>query len=407
MAYGGAGTLFVLAGGVLTPMDLAVAAAADASAAPRSDTRGPAGGVPLFVQLSDTHIGFAREANPDVAGTLARAIDLVNALPVAPPLILHTGDITHLSRPAEFDLAQQLLARLRVTELHTVPGEHDVADASVSEYFSRFGQPSEGRGYYSFDHAGVHFVGLVNVLQFKPGGPGTLGAEQLAWVAADLKARSASTPIVVFAHMPLWNIYEPWGWGTGDAAALMDLLRRFGSVTVLNGHIHQIVQKVEGNVTFHTARSTAYPQPPPGVGPGPGPLLVPADHLAGMLGVTSVSRIGAAPALALSDATLADGAAPGTPAARAPAAGTTAAGTAQVLIRDFMYKPVALTVQAGATVTWLNQDDEPHTVVSVDGLFRSGAVDTSERFSYRFDRPGTYRFGCSIHPRMVGSIVVV
>jgi Calcineurin-like phosphoesterase len=294
LAFGGAGTLFTLAGGVFTPLDLALAAG-----------REGAQGVPLFVQISDTHIGFNKEANPDAGGTLRRSIELVNALPQSPALVIHTGDITHLSRAAEFDLAQQLLAQLRSPELHTVPGEHDTSDATVSEYFNRFGQPSANRGYYSFDHGGVHFVALVNVLQFRAGGLGRLGEEQLRWVAADLRGRSASTPIVVFAHMPLWNVYEPWGWGTEDAPALMQQLRRFGSVTVLNGHIHQIVQKTEGNVTFHTARSTAYPQPAPGAAPGPGPLTVPAAQLASVLGVTSVSMVKHPRGLALADQTLA------------------------------------------------------------------------------------------------------
>jgi 3',5'-cyclic AMP phosphodiesterase CpdA len=297
MAYGGAGTLFVLAGGVFTPVDLATAG--------EYGRGGSKAGKPLFVQISDTHIGFNKEANPDVNGTLIQTIDLVNAMPEQPALIIHTGDITHLSKAAEFDLAQQMLLRLRTTELHTVPGEHDTTDATVTEYFSRFGKVSDNKGYYSFDHAGVHFIALINVLQFKPGGLGTLGAEQLAWVAADLKGRSASTPLVVFAHMPLWTIYEPWGWGTGDSDQLMSQLRRFGSVTVLNGHIHQIVQKVEGNVTFHTARSTAYPQPAAGVGSGPGPLKVPTDQLAQMLGITSVTVMKHPRSLALNDAALA------------------------------------------------------------------------------------------------------
>ena len=294
LAYGGAGTLFVLAGGVLTPLDLAGAAA------PRA-----AEGVPLFVQISDTHIGFTKQANPDVGATLRRAIERINALEQQPAFVLHTGDITHLSRPAEFDAAAELLKGLRATELHTVPGEHDVADATVSEYFARFGAASANRGYYSFDHHGVHFVGLVNVLAFQPGGLGALGPEQLAWLAADLKGRSASTPVVVFAHMPLWTIYAPWGWGTADSEQALALLRRFGSVTVLNGHIHQIVQKVEGNVTFHTARSTAFPQPAAGQGPGPGPLEVPAAELPAALGVSTVSVRRHPLALALADATLA------------------------------------------------------------------------------------------------------
>jgi 3',5'-cyclic AMP phosphodiesterase CpdA len=271
LAFGGAGTLFTLAGGVLTPVNLARAAG---NAADRARH-----GIPLFVQISDTHIGFSKDANPDVAGTLKATIDLVNAMPERPGMVIHTGDITHLSKPAEFDLAAQLLSALRITELHTTPGEHDVADATASEYFNRYGKPSANRGYYSFDHRGVHFVGLINVLQFKPNSLAALGPEQLQWLEADLRGRSASTPVVVFAHMPMWNIYEPWGWGTADADQAMGYLRRFGSVTVLNGHIHQIVQKVEGNITFHTARSTAYPQPAAGAALGPGPLKVPADQL--------------------------------------------------------------------------------------------------------------------------------
>jgi len=295
LAYGGAGTVFALAGGVFTAIDLAVAA--DKSRAPRM-------GRPLFVQISDTHIGFNKAANPDVGATLTRSIELINSMSIRPELVIHTGDITHFSKAEEFDAAQQLLSRLLVSELHTVPGEHDLSDATVSEYFDRFGKPSNNQGYYSFDHAGVHFISLVNVLHFKPGALGVLGAEQLSWVEDDLRGQSASTPLVVFAHMPLWSVYEPWGWGTEDAPLLTAQLRRFGSVTILNGHIHQIVQKVEGNITFHTARSTAYPQPAPGAGSGPGPLVVPPDQLPARLGITTVSSIKHR-ALSLGDTTLA------------------------------------------------------------------------------------------------------
>src|ERR1700726_1272359 len=227
LAFGGAGTLFMLSGGVLAPLDLAMAAS--------KRTTSAMSGIPLFLQISDTHIGFNKEANPDVAGTLKQTIDLVNAMPVKPALAIHTGDITHLSKPAEFDAAAQLLSGLSITELHTVPGEHDVTDGGGAEYFSRFGQASGNKGYYSFDHNGVHFIGLVNVMNFKPNGLGALGEDQLAWLEQDLKGRSASTPIVVFAHMPMWTIYQPWGWGTGDAGEAMSYLTRFGSVTVLNG----------------------------------------------------------------------------------------------------------------------------------------------------------------------------
>jgi 3',5'-cyclic AMP phosphodiesterase CpdA len=297
LAAGSVGTLFVFSGGVFLPIDLAWAASPNDVAAGATDLS--------FVQISDSHIGFKGEANPNVPTTVARSIDLVNALPNRPLLVIHTGDITHLSKPDEFDLANQLLSSLRVTELHTVPGEHDVIDGAGKEYFVRFGKSSDWRGYYSFDSSGVHFVALINVMNFKANGLGVLGEDQLAWLKNDLRQRSASTPIVVFAHMPLWSVYEPWGWGTADADRAMNLLRRFGSVTVLNGHIHQIVQKVEGNITFHTARSVAYPQPSGGNGPGPGPLKVSEDRLARTLGITSVRFATSAGSATLSDTSLA------------------------------------------------------------------------------------------------------
>lgn len=293
LAYGGVGTLFALSGGIFTTFDLACAQSLD-----------NANLTPLFVQLSDSHIGFNKDANPDVAGTFGRSIDLINAMTTKPTFAIHTGDITHLSKPEEFDMAAQLMARLSVSDIHTVPGEHDVIDMTGQGYMERYGARSAGKGYYSFDTGGVHFVALVNVLNFKAGGLGALGGEQLAWLEADLGALSAEQPVVVFAHMPLWTIYAPWGWGTADADQAMGYLRRFGSVTVLNGHIHQIVQKVEGSVTFHTARSTAYPQPTAGSPEGPGPLKVPADQLSKMLGLTRVATVEHGHAVALADETL-------------------------------------------------------------------------------------------------------
>jgi 3',5'-cyclic AMP phosphodiesterase CpdA len=278
----GAGTLFTLSGGVFGAIDLAEAATRKIAA------------TPLFLQISDTHIGFNKEANPDVIGTLNRSIDIANALPAQPAFAIHTGDITHLSKPEEFDTAQQLLKRLRVADIHAVPGEHDVTDGPGAEFFARYGKASGNKGYYSFDTGGVHFVALVNVMHFKAGGLGALGDDQLAWLKDDLAGRTASQPVVVF-----------WGWGTAEGDQIAALLSRFGSVTVLNGHIHQIVQKVEGNITFHTARSTAYPQPTAGNGPGPGPLKVPADQLPKMLGVTTVSVVRSAGTLSLTDSTLA------------------------------------------------------------------------------------------------------
>jgi 3',5'-cyclic AMP phosphodiesterase CpdA len=254
------------------------------------------------VQISDSHIGFNKAANQDVAGTLQLALDKINALPAAPDLLLHTGDITHASRPAEFDTAQQLIKSARAGETFYVPGEHDIATDDGALYLERFGKGTQGTGWYSFTHKGVHFIGLNNCQQVDA--MGKLGDEQLRWLKADLGAQSASTPIVIFAHIPLWMVYPEWGWGTPDAAEALTYLKRFGSVTVLNGHIHQVVQKVEGNVSFHTAASTAFPQPAPGAAPHAGPMVVPAGQLKNLLGIAEVRYIARQSHLAIVDARL-------------------------------------------------------------------------------------------------------
>jgi 3',5'-cyclic-AMP phosphodiesterase len=258
-----------------------------------------------FLQMSDSHIGFDKAANPDALGTLREAIAKVKAMQTKPSFIIHTGDITHLSKPAEFDNADKVFGETGV-QIHYVPGEHDIIDEDRGKaYLERYGKGSKGAGWYSFDDHGVHFIGLVNVVDLKGGGLGNLGAEQLAWLEADLKDRSSSTPIVVFAHIPLQVVYQQWGWGTEDGTRALMLLTRFGSVTILNGHIHQLVQKVEGNMTFHTAMSTAFPQPAPGAAPSPGPMLVPADKLRSMLGLSSISMVQGNKPLAIIDTTLA------------------------------------------------------------------------------------------------------
>jgi len=258
-----------------------------------------------FLQISDSHIGFNKPANPDALGTLREAIAKVKAVKSKPAFMIHTGDITHLSKPDEFDNAAQLIGEAGLN-VHYVPGEHDFVDEGQGKlYLERYGKSTKGQGWYSFDDHGVHFIGLNNIVDLKAGGLGRLGPEQLAWLADDVKGKSNSTPIVVFAHIPLWTVYADWGWGTDDGLQALDMLKRFGSVTVLNGHIHQIVQKVEGNMTFHTARSTAFPQPAPGTAPSPGPMTVPAEQLRSVLGITSVDvRMGDKP-LAVTDTTLA------------------------------------------------------------------------------------------------------
>ena len=294
MAWAGTGALYVMSGGVLKSYGL--------SGFPfKSHVHK---GELSFVQISDSHMGFDKPANTDVVGTFKAAIDKINALPLAPEFILHTGDISHLSKPSEFDNVDQLLTGASARDVFFVPGEHDMLNDDGKQYLERYGKGTQGAGWYSFDKSGVHFVGLVNVMNLKAGGLGSLGGEQLEWLERDVKRLSHSTPIVVFAHIPLWTVYPEWGWGTEDSAQALAYLKRFGSVTVLNGHIHQIMQKVEGNVTFHTAASTAFPQPKPGEAPSPGPMKVPAERLRSVLGITDVVQVRGQHTLAVTDSDL-------------------------------------------------------------------------------------------------------
>lgn len=289
-AWAGAGLVWSVSGGVPRALQFAGDAMAEV----------PGGGL-SFVQISDSHIGFNKEANPDPNGTLTAAIAKVRSLSVAPAFMLHTGDVSHLSKAEEFDTARQIISGYG-GDVHYTPGEHDVIGDNGANFFSRF-NGSPDRKWYSFDSHGVHFIALVNVLDLQAGGFGRLGTEQLEWLERDLHGRSASTPLIIFTHMPLWTVSADWGWGTDDAAQALGYTRRFGSVTVLNGHIHQVLQKVEGHVAFYTAMSTAFPQPAPGTAPNPGPMKVPAEKLRSVLGIRTVSWAGGS-AAAITDRSL-------------------------------------------------------------------------------------------------------
>ena len=295
MAWAGTGALCVMQGGVLKSFALG----SQDSSIKSHKTAGLS-----FVQISDSHMGFNKPANPDVVGTLRAAVDKINALPRQPEFILHTGDISHLSNPEEFDNVDQILKATN-REIFFVPGEHDVLNDDGKMFRERYAKNAKSAGWYSFDKNGVHFIGLVNVMNLKAGGLGTLGNEQLEWLEDDVTHLKSSTPIVVFAHIPLWTIYPQWGWGTEDSAQALSYLKRFGSVTVLNGHIHQTMQKVEGNVTFHTAYSTAFVQPAPGKADSPGPMKVPDGQLLSLLGITDVNYVQGKHALAVVDSSLA------------------------------------------------------------------------------------------------------
>ena len=292
MTWAGTGVLWMVAGGV--PKSLGLVGEANAQTAGFT-----------FLQISDSHVGFDKPANPNALGTLEEAVNKIKAGTTKPSFMIHTGDIAHLSKPSEFDDAERVISQAKL-DVHYVPGEHDVIDEDTGKlYMERFGKGTKGQGWYSFDANGVHFVGLVNVMDLKGGGMGNLGNEQLAWLENDLKGRSASTPIVLFAHIPLWVVYKEWGWGTEDGERALGMIKRFGSVTVLNGHIHQIIQKVEGNVAFHTARSTAFLQPAPGTAPSPGPLKVEDAKLRTVLGTASINVVRGNQRLAIVDTPLA------------------------------------------------------------------------------------------------------
>jgi 3',5'-cyclic-AMP phosphodiesterase len=385
MAWVGTAAVWTMAGGVLKGIPVEAAA--------RDGMKDMTGGGGLrFAQLSDSHLGFDKPANTDVTATLRAAVDKIKAASQPPAFVLHTGDLTHLSKPAEFDALQQIMSELALPVFY-VPGEHDVLDNDGKSFLQRFGAHTQGAGWHSFDSNGVHFIGLVNVVNLKAGGLGTLGNEQLEWLEKDLKRLKSSTPIVVFAHIPLWSVYPEWGWGTDDSARALSYLKRFGSVSVLNGHIHQVMQKVEGNVTFHTAMSTAFPQPAPGSAPSPGPMKVEADHLRKVLGIARMSFHDISHPIAITDVALED-------------EPRIAAGARAITIDNFSFAPRETAVSIGAAVTWTNKDDVPHNIVATRGQFRSPVLDTDEQFSHSFNQSGTYEYYCSLHPKMIGHIVV-
>lgn len=382
MAWVGTGAMWTASGGILRGSPLGHTT---------GDSLGYADRALRFVQISDSHIGFDKPANTDVTATLRAVVTSIRAAPEPPAFVLHTGDLTHLSKAAEFDTLHQVLTELPIPVFY-VPGEHDVLEDDGKRYLDRFGRGTRGAGWYSFDQAGTHFIGLVNVVNLKAGGLGTLGAEQLEWLEKDVKHLKSSTPIVVFAHIPLWSVYPEWGWATDDSARALSYLKRFGSVSVLNGHIHQVMQKVEGHVTFHTAMSTAFPQPAPGTAPSPGPMKVADDQLRKLLGLSRLSFRAVDHPIAITDVPLETEMRSGS--------------DHSVEIDNFNFTPVNVSVPVGSTVVWSNRDDVPHNVVSTEQKFKSPVLDTDEQFAHRFDAPGSYRYFCSIHPKMTGRITV-
>src|SRR5258708_6848696 len=378
MAWAGTGLVWTMGGGI--PVSRAFAKSSGKDAGKGADFS--------FVQISDSHIGFNKPANPDVTATLQTAINKINAMPHKPDFIIHTGDLSQLSKPSEFDTLDQVLKGASAKQVYFVPGEHDMLSDNDEQFLQRYGKGTKGTGWYSFDQKGVHFVGLVNVANLKAGGMGSLGHEQLEWLENDLKGRSASTPIVLFAHIPLWTIYPDWGWGTDDSEQALSYVKRFGSVTVLNGHIHQIMQKVEAKGSFHTAMSTAFPQPAPGTAPSAGPMKVPAEQLQRVLGITDVNYLVSGNSLAIIDSLL-DGSSSsmsgnggGTDMAMMASGRASTDAATEVKNDNFAFTPRAITIKRGKQVTWVNHDDIPHTVASTQGNTKSSSLHTAQELEF-------------------------
>ena len=277
MTWAGTGVLWTVAGGVPAAVGLIDEAMAQ-------DVKGF-----TFLQISDSHMGFDKPANPNAKGTLEEAIGGIKALPAKPAFMIHTGDISHLSKPAEFDDADKIIGEARL-DVHYVPGEHDILDDEQGKlYRDRYGRGTRGAGWYSFDANGVHFVGLVNVVDLKAGGLGNLGAEQLAWLEDDLQAARRSQPVVVFAHIPLWTVYPQLGLGHAGLRA--------GARTAEALRLGDGAQRphpsgdAEGGRQRHLPHRALDRLPAARAGHGAvaGPMKVPADKLRTMLGIASVT----------------------------------------------------------------------------------------------------------------------
>ena len=410
MGWAGTGLVWTLAAGI--PMSNVFAGTPGHGSGSKGDFS--------FVQISDSHIGFDKPANVDVTATLQVAIDKINAMPNEPDFIIHTGDLSHLSKPSEFDTLNQALKGARAKQVFYVPGEHDVSLDNGRMFLDRYGKGTKGDGWQSFDHKGVHFVGLVNVLNLKAGGLGVLGPDQLAWLEDDLAAEEQHAYRGLRSCSAVGRL-SAVGMGYRRQCQALAYLKRFGSVTVLNGHIHQIMQKVEGNVTFHTAMSTAFPQPIGGTAPSPGPIKVPAENLRRVLGITDVNYVAGNRHLAVVDATLAGtspqdadailrqaaAALPVAAAQNQAQSKVSAAGeTVQAGIDNFAFTPKELTVKVGTTVRWTNKDDIPHTVTSDSKVFDSSVLDTNQTFQFTFTTAGRFQYFCKLHPHMTGVVVV-
>jgi hypothetical protein len=221
-----------------------------------------------FLQLSDTHWGYEGPANPEAGVTLKRTTAAIAAAARKPDFVVFTGDLTHDTKDAALRRArlgefEQIVTGIGIPHRRFLPGEHDASADHGAAYRERFGET-----HWSFDHKGIHFVGLDNVSDPE----GALGEAQLGWLEKDLERLSRSQPIVVFAHRPLFDLYPSWDWTTRDGARAISILSAHENVTVFYGHIHQEHHHTTGSIAHHSARSLIFPLPTPGSAPKRAPL---------------------------------------------------------------------------------------------------------------------------------------
>lgn len=286
------------AGGLVSAAALAGCASSTPGATTPAGPSLPASPAPrarpdfLFLQLTDTHFGYEGPNNPEASHTLKDAIAKINASPLEPDFVVFTGDLTHTTeddaerrrRMREFS---RIVADLKVKTRYYLPGEHDAAPDGGAAFRETFGET-----HGSFEHGGVHFVRLDNV-----SAGNAVGEAQLDWLASDLAPLALDTPLVLFAHRPLFDLFPSWDWATRDGSKVMELVSRFSDTTVFYGHIHQEHHDLSARVRHHAARSLVFPLPAPGSVPKKAPLAWQPESSDHGLGYRSVRETGGEPAI--------------------------------------------------------------------------------------------------------------
>ena len=245
-----------------------------------ADTTGKRGVSPFsFAIITDSHLFSADNHRFD--RSLIDAVNQVNALQRQPDFVMYTGDIAQNGREDQLVKGKKILSKLNVP-IHYIPGEHDWYLDMGTVWKGLFGKET-----WSFDHKGVHFIGLNSILvkDFWTGagltpvqrmstmemlespiaGPWGVGEEQLEFQRKDVARLAPDTAVVIFTHSPLWDYYPRWNFQTSDAPQIREILAKFDHVTSLHGHVHQTIYNKIGNLSSAGSLSTSWPWPYPPV----------------------------------------------------------------------------------------------------------------------------------------------